>query len=943
MKKIIIIIASIVITCSIYANDSEDISYINKLYLNKYYKESILELEIFLKKYPNSKFYNSAQNLLAYNYYLLEKYKDAQKMYERLRTTELRDEANYYLTLIAEKQGDIQTVESNIKDINVKSEMGQRMSIFAGKYYEEKKENEKAEECYRKLITFENSFKSEAMMSLGMLYYNNSEYIRSITIFEEYLLREKKDRENRAAVIYMLAYSNNKIGESSNAIKNYEKIVTEYKDSSYYYKSIYNLMVIYYNQKNNEKALVYSTMLSGSDYEELAFEFSGKISYENGDYVKSEEIFKGLWDKYGNKEMFFKYILSLLKQDKTESALKELNNYNIKDETDSSLITEYYYYSMFILFTQKKYDSVLKKMNELSVEKIEKSYIEDIYGFAADAAFISGDYKESIKFYKQQALINENEKNIQRVVISAYKEKEYELLDEWFKKYSENYGVKGNLSRDVYLSYGNSMAERKRPNEAEKVYSEYLMTKSDSALQINQVTILIDMKEYEKANQILSKLDDSDDNNYLKALAYSGMGKTKESDEILEKLTTKTGYVSNQAFEKLIESTFARERYEDTVKYCDMYLTKRKDVNKEPIIDIKAKSYLKLKKYSEALKIYEDIIKSGKNQDYGYFMSGEINYNAKKYDDAKKNYQAVMEKFKESKYKRVSFYWIINIDYITGKSDAVLKQGEAFIKQYSKGEFVEEVLTIMANIYSEKEMDEKAIAQYEKIYNLQEKDESKDIIAVNILQIYLNNKKYSEMNMWSEKLNNLKDKKIWEALIYENTGKIEEALKIYKELLSDEDIGDRANYLIGTLYFKQEKYSEARNYLESVMNFNNSEYKDDAVLKIGFTYEEEKNYQRALSSFMRIKLLYSDSPLIELAELKIAENYEALGENDQAEKIYDEFVSKYKSSDYYKIVLEKGLIIKLNKKSMKDALELYKELKKVDEKTAKKYEVYFKN
>ena len=185
MKKYIITIAAIVLSFSVYANDVDDINYINKLYLNKYYKESIMELEIFLKKYPNSKFYSSAQNLLAYNYFTFEKYSDAQNLYKKLKTSEFKDEALYYLTVIASKQNDDVTIEANLKEVNLKKEMGQKLIIFAGKYYEEKKYEEKAIEQYKKLLSSQSSYRMEAMLNLGMVYFNLSDYLKSSVVLEE--------------------------------------------------------------------------------------------------------------------------------------------------------------------------------------------------------------------------------------------------------------------------------------------------------------------------------------------------------------------------------------------------------------------------------------------------------------------------------------------------------------------------------------------------------------------------------------------------------------------------------------------------------------------------------------------------------------------------------------------------------------------------------------
>lgn len=943
MKKYIITIAAIVLSFSVYANDVDDINYINKLYLNKYYKESIMELEIFLKKYPNSKFYNSAQNLLAYNYFTFEKYSDAQNLYKKLKTSEFKDEALYYLTVIASKQNDDAAIDANLKEANLKKEMGQKLVIFAGKYYEEKKYEEKAIEQYKKLLSSQSSYRMEAMLNLGMVYFNLSDYLKSSVVLEEYILLDNQNVDDLVAAYYMLAYSNNKIGETNSAINKYEKIVTEYKSSSYYLKSIYNLMVIYYNQKNTEKAYSYASLLIGSEYEEQALEFSAKIYYEKGNYAKSEEIYKELWSKYSNKEIFFKYILSMLKQDKTDAAAQVLSNFNIKSETEKGFITEYYYYSMFILFNQKKYDLVLEKMGEISVENIENTYIEDIYRFAADSAFINTKFDIALNYYQKLFDIRETEKYLQRIIISAYKEKNYPVLDNSFVKYSSEYGIKSSLSRDAYLSFGNSKVERKELDDAEKVYSEYLIFREDNIIKTNLITVLLDLKKYDKALALLEKSEPNDENNYLKATAYSGLGRNEEAEKIYDKLLSKPGEVSEQSYSKIIDALFAQEKYDKVFKYCDLYLEKGKKVNKEYVLDIKGKAYLKLRKYDEAIKIYSDLIKTSKTPDYAYFMTAEVYYNAKKYDESKRYYQYVLDKFTNSEYRMVSLYWIVNIDYILENSNLVLKNGEHFIKLYPESSFTEELLLTTAEVYASKKMYTNALTQYEKAYALTKKDDIKNNIAIDTLSLLLNLKRYISMNTWVERVTDAKEKMLWQAITAEKTGSTDEAVKLYEQLTSDEEVGDRANYFLGNLYFEKGNYEKSRSYLEGVLNFSESEYKDDAVVQIGLSFEAEKNYQRAVSSFIRIKLIYEGSPLQEFAEIKIAENYKNLGEFEKAAQAYIEFIENNKGSEYYSRALTGLLDLKVKTRDTESVSKYYKELKSIDEKAAQEYDIYFKN
>lgn len=94
---------------------------------------------------------------------------------------------------------------------------------------------------------------------------------------------------------------------------------------------------------------------------------------------------------------------------------------------------------------------------------------------------------------------------------------------------------------------------------------------------------------------------------------------------------------------------------------------------------------------------------------------------------------------------------------------------------------------------------------------------------------------------------------------------------------------------------------------------------------------------------MRIKLLYPDSPLQDIATIKIGENYEQIGDLDNAIKNYEDFYNSYKESQYYNVVVERLMNLKIRKKDLKGAYGYYRELKKIDEKRSKQYDTYFKN
>ena len=946
MKKIVSAAVFIATTVIICANDIEDINYINKLNQNKYYKESITELEIFLKKYPNSKLYNSAQNLLAYNYYISERFSDAKVLYERIKSTEFRDEAIYYLLTIGIKEKQNDAIEKQAKDVNVKSIFGQKSILILGDYYIAQGDKTKAEECFKTAAKGDLQLKKDALLKMCLMYYNNSEYAKTVAVGEEFLTLSNSETDiNIPQIYYMLAYSNNQIGEKKDAIKYYSNIVEKFKESTYYYESINNLMVIYNNDKDTQKAFIYAVMLNGSKYENDGMEIAAKVSYDNGEYSKAEELYKGLWNKTSSYDYFLKYVLTLVKQEKIKDAVAAMKGADISLEKNQKIVSKYYYYYFYVLYNAKEYNTINSVYDKINKTKIETEDLDDINRIAGEANFLNEKFDYVIKYLNEIPLKLKDNKVRQRLIVSAYKINKLNILEKEYKEYDTLFGVNDDYAKDVYIAAGNCYAENKKYQDAEKVYRKYLSVKEDGIVTNNLLSVLIQTQKYDEVITMIDKMDKNDENSYLKAMAYAGMGKNDEAAAIYSQLINGQGIYKEKSYEKAAEMYFKIEKYDEALKICEMYFkddnTKKENIIK--MLDIKGRTYLKINKFDNAIAVYDDMVNKTDNKDYAYFMMGEISYNARNYDKASKYYRYVIDNFKESEYKRVSYYWIVNIAYQKGENDTALKYADEFLKNYTKGDYYEDVLFIVSNIYGDSGNIDKSNLYYEKLFAATDKKELKSNITEIVLKNNYNSKKYAEMPKWIEKIESSGNKKIWNAMYLEKIGRTAEAVKIYEEILDDPEVGDKANFYLGSYYFSIGKYDVARGYFEKVFDYSLSEYKDDAVLKIGFTYDEEKNSARAISTFMRIKLLYPDSPLQDIATIKIGENYEQIGDLDNAIKNYEDFYNSYKESQYYNVVVERLMNLKIRKKDLKGAYGYYRELKKIDEKRSKQYDTYFKN
>ncbi len=193
MYKKLLVLLSIIVSMNTFADDNEDIKYIYKLYQNKDYKISAEESEKFLFKYPGSKHYDVAQNLLGQSFYQIKEYEKAQKIFNKLLNSAYSSDANYYLALINIETGNLNIAYSyskGLKDINREK----ILYTLAVKEYSNNNLN-KAREYFEELRRIKGVYKNNALFNLGLISYNSGSYLDASVYLGEYLNYEKEDIE----------------------------------------------------------------------------------------------------------------------------------------------------------------------------------------------------------------------------------------------------------------------------------------------------------------------------------------------------------------------------------------------------------------------------------------------------------------------------------------------------------------------------------------------------------------------------------------------------------------------------------------------------------------------------------------------------------------------------------------------------------------------------
>lgn len=940
MKKKILLIAILAsLSTNLQANDREDLKYIYKLFQNKEYVLSIDELERFLIRYPSSEHYSAAQNLLAQSYYQSGDYANAKVRYNTLLQSNYSDEANYYLALMGIGEGEYTAAEAYV----LKIPMGNKYRE-AGLYqlgatlYRENKVVE-ATNIFNRIRREKGPYEKLALFNLGLISYNKGEYFRTSVYLEEFLTKEKNDFDKLAPANYMLGYSYYQVDDISKALEYYDLVEREYYTSTYYPRAARDMLLIYIGKDNEEKIDYYTNELIGSDFESIAYQNTGNYYYKKNNFEKAEVSYEKALAKGANEDITYLLGRTRLSLNKNESALYTFD----KLKTSTKYLNEYYYYKAYILFNQGEHNKVVNLLQSVEEKGLKKDFEKQLYYFIADSAFSIEEYRTARKYYTYIYEDTKELKDLYKLFIVNNRMKDIIDIEKLYTLYNKAYASDREYRKDIYLITGNLLVENGELEKGEKVYKEFLSKQEDSTITENLVTVLSRQGKYDELLVFLDKLDPTPENVYLKGLAYLGLGNFAEATRSFNYLINSeeiTPETKEKATVKLIETSFASKDYEKTLKNLEIYDAMEYSLAVEEVEKSRALAYFRLGKYENARSIYEEQLSNPEKSDFARFMIAESYYNEKNYEKARENYLTLYSTTKNRQYAKDAAYWLIRIESFEGNYGKLEGRISGFRVEFPNSEYEEDITYILASAHLLEDEKDKAIGEYEGLYASSTNPNVKEQSAKTLTELYFNNGNTAKALEWNDNVKDKNFKSLWLGIIYEKAGEIEKAIESYITLKSNKDYGDISNYNLGRIYLARGEYDKARTALERVLSFETSKVKDKAQYNIGISYEKEENFTRAISSFMRIKLLYTESDIQDLTLIKLAENYEKSGNETKAIESYREFYDTYKNSPDYAYVVEKLLVYAINSEKIDVAKNYYNELSKINKSHAEQYKEY---
>ena len=127
----------------------------------------------------------------------------------------------------------------------------------------------------------------------------------------------------------------------------------------------------------------------------------------------------------------------------------------------------------------------------------------------------------------------------------------------------------------------------------------------------------------------------------------------------------------------------------------------------------------------------------------------------------------------------------------------------------------------------------------------------------------------------------------------------EETIASYKQLLDDfsgSESAERALFLLGSLEYDRENYTEAREYFSTYLKKHaEGKLALNAKESLAYVFEQEGEYQKAIESFKELEKSVGDAKKADI-QLALARNYRSLDQKDEAAKIYQAIIDSSTSA-----------------------------------------------
>lgn len=933
-----LLIFSLFISSLTYGGMKDDITFLNELYRQERYEMAIQESKKFLTIYPDSKYNKDLCKRIGVISYLNGNYGDAKIYFDKyitnykLKKSE-KDEAYSYFYRISLLEKDSTKASYYKKILQQNKEINEMTDYESGIILLNNGRNEEALSHFNEAIllngkNLKNSYLYQSLVLLNLGQYKNA--LNSVNIYNN---MEGQDKD-LPLVTYLYGVLNYRLNDINKAIDYLETGLKNFPTDSYSLKGRLVLIEIYLNRSEAPKAIkLYSQLTNKNDIVKASKVF-GNFFVTKGEYTRAIDYF----DKIQNKDQQTQYVYaySYFKENNFERALTELSKIN-----DEKFIKDANYYKILSYYELKNYVKALEFESKLENYTMDSKKYNDVRIVFANSAYELGYYKKAYDYYTEIYKDYPEIENLYRMMVIGKKLDDEKIMEEILAKYKESFPQDKVYKKDIYVLLGEFYYKNNKLLKAENTYKEFLKTDKNTEVTNKLVDLLVNEKKYTEVIEYLNTLEPNDENQYLKGIAYMGIGNYKKADEFFDGLNKKENVEVNLS-EKIkystIKNNFLWEKYDSVISQGKEYIKNKKAYREDDIVDILGITYYRQEDFKTAREYFEILQGYKGRYSYSKYQIADTYFAEKDYKNALSLYEEIgKNKNYQKDYREGANYWKLQCYLYLNNRENFLKESEEFAKVYPKSSYIKNLMIIRGKILVEDGKLDVALEEYKKLYSKLKTNEEKDLTLEKIIDISLMTDEKKEVKTWIDKLNDKYKKAYYSSIYYRNNDMLEEARKSEKILLETNTYKDYALKNLADDEYSNKKYKEALKYYQELDKLDVSSYKDYALFMIGDIYSRDNKNEDAVVILTKVFVLYPQSDYVIPSKIKIAEIFEKTKDYDKAIKAYKEIDENPKASGYHEFIIEKLLYISLQQDKKSEVLKYYDVLNSISPNVASKY------
>ena len=799
---------------AIYTNSLSQYNHAIELYQNKAYVAAQHQFNTIKSKFDNSSELKANCEYYAANCAIRLEQPNSddlmQQFVDRYPTSTKRnsafiDVANYYFKIgkyayAAKWYSRVTTTNLSIRkeeEFNFKF----AYSLFANKSYT------KAKEHFLNLLD-SPEYGAQAKYYYGYIAYKQDDYDTADTY-----LGEVVDDENfKTDVSYYLADMNFKLGRFEKAVEHGLPLLENAKRLAH--SEISKIIgESYFNLEKYEEAIPHLKNYKGKrgKWNNTDYYFLGYAYYKQNDYENAIKNFNKIIDGKNAVAQNAYYHLAecYLKQDKKNEALNAFRNaahMNLKPAIQKDAWLNYAKLSYEIGNPYKSVPDVLKEYLELYPNSSHKNEINELI---LSAYITSKDFKGALEYLKNKKSATERTL-FQKVAfyrgVELFTEGNYDLAKENFEN-SLSIPLNANFTAQATFWKGESNYRLNNFTDALSDFKKF--SKNNEAantaefehINYNTAYVYFKLKEYQKAT--------SEFKNYLQK---------NRNDEIRR----------NDSYLRIGDGYFVSSNYSNAIIY-----------------------------YSKAIET------NGIDADYAQFQKA-ISYGLTNKENSKINeLKSLLNTKLKSGYRDDALYVLGNSYMKTGRNELALENFNKLIVSFKRSPLVSKALLKKGLIYYNTEENEQALTTYKSIVKrFPNTAEAKQAVK-NTRQIYVDLGRVDEYASWVKNIDfvNVTNAEL-DNDTYESAEKQylqsnhKKAISSFKKYLQNFPNGLHllnAHFYVAQSLYSEKKQTETIKYYSYVINQEQNEFTENALLRLSLVYLDNSNWSAATPILERLE------------------------------------------------------------------------------------------